>query len=319
MLTQDPQINSELNFHIQRGLNILQSLESEKQQLDGPLANVGSRLIAEGVGALGVEILGSKKARQPAKQLARGVLDSEKKQLQGQIIQRHYQQYKNWLTGVAEFLSKVSTTGPRIKAPGNSETLIRKVSKAESLQKLESRIRRVVTELEGFRAKGLVWNLSLPQPQSRPALPKQLAPSPDETLRQLERMLRECIEQGLSSLPGDWWNERIPAQVRGNAEKKEQRRETMWPWDPSTSSNPVDYLDFSDYKKIILDPENWKDCFAGIFKSESFIESKLTELEPIRNDLAHSRPIEDNARDKLRIYAKDIENCITNSHTERHD
>ena len=315
MLTQDPQINATLNSHIQRGRDILQSLDAETQKLHGPLADLEKSLMAAGAGALAVGLLGSKKARGHAKRLTRGVLDSEQKRIKDNITQAHYQLYMAWMAGVEAFLSGVSTTGPRIKAPGNSQTLVRNVRKAEGLQRLNSRIRRVLGELEGFRAKGLVWNASLPQP--RPVLPKQLAPDSRETLYGLENMLRRRIEQRLSSLPGDWWSERIPSQVRGSTKNKKLRRKTVWPWDTGTSSSPIDYLDFSDYRKIILDPANWKDCFAGIFKNESFIENKLNELEPIRHDLAHSRTIEDNARDKLRIYAKDIENCIANSETER--
>ena len=98
--------------------------------------------------------------------------------------------------------------------------------------------------------------------------------------------------------------------VRRRAEGRKARREKVWPWYPPTSDNIVDYLDFSDYQKIILEPQNWTDVFCAVFKTASFVETRLGELDPIRNDIAHSRATSAIANDKLRIYAQELKACI---------
>lgn len=66
------------------------------------------------------------------------------------------------------------------------------------------------------------------------------------------------------------------------AESRMSPGETLWPWHQTTSQRLVDFLDFSDYKMIILENDNWTNRFKSVFGSQSFIESKLLELEPIR-------------------------------------
>lgn len=303
----DARLTSIIESHISRGLVILDSYVSELQALDAPLLAVGRGLLAEGAGALVTAISRSKTARGYGKRLANGVLQAQKKQAQQQIIGHHYQLYMSWVADVRSVLEQVSTLGARANALGNSHVLVRKVSAAERLQKLDSRIRRVVSELEGFRAQGLTWNSELPK-----ALPPSSASVPDlyTTLHRLEDMLRRCIERELSRVSANWWSERIPARARHNADSRKKKREAVWPWYPPMSESVVDYLDFSDYRTIILDPTNWNGCFDAVFKSQSFIEVRLSELEPVRNDVAHSRDVGATAAAKLRIYAAELKACI---------
>jgi hypothetical protein len=55
---------------------------------------------------------------------------------------------------------------------------------------------------------------------------------------------------------------------------------------------------------------NWDQCFKQVFSSVSFIETKLSELEPIRHDIAHSRKLSPRAMDKMLIYCEEIAACL---------
>jgi hypothetical protein len=301
-------INSQINALISRGMSILQSLDAELKQLSTPSASVARDLITEGVSSLAVELFGTRKIKRYGRNVTKAWLDSEKEKAIEIITSRYYQQYSVWFKEVCELVSRISINKPRLIYPGNSHIFLRKINRAEGYKKLATRIRHVITALEELRANDLLFNTDLvkqfPSPQ------KKTKPDPQDMLRNLENSLRHSIEHQLSRIVRDWWNTCLPGDVRKRAENRKQRRETVWPWYPPTSTNNMDYLDFSDYRKIIIFQPNWDQCFKQVFSSAAFIETKLTELEPIRHDIAHSRKLSSRAIDKMRIYCEDIETCL---------
>ena len=131
-------------------------------------------------------------------------------------------------------------------------------------------------------------------------------PEAHRLLRQLEGSLRKLIEESLSGLSPTWWTARIPEDVRENAERRKEKDDMQWPWATGANLHPMHYVDFPDYVKIIRRKDNWREIFARIFHDEELVSSKLRELEPIRNALAHSRPLPKNGLIRLMINAKDI-------------
>jgi HEPN superfamily Swt1-like protein len=125
-------------------------------------------------------------------------------------------------------------------------------------------------------------------------------------LRHLEQDLREFISGQLSGLTPNWWLDRIPQEVRNAAERRLLARERTWPWTPGVESTPIHYVDFSDYAKILVFGQNWIDVFGRFFGDMEIVKSKLRELEPIRNDVAHSRTLSHDGRTKLRLYAGEL-------------
>ena len=79
-----------------------------------------------------------------------------------------------------------------------------------------------------------------------------------------------------------------------------------WPWSGGENPNPIEWVDFADYAKIISRRDNWRDTFGGTFHDAEALRTKLRELEPIRNDIAHNRGLSAAARDKLRLYSRDL-------------
>ncbi len=132
----------------------------------------------------------------------------------------------------------------------------------------------------------------------------------NQIVRKLEEALRTHLVTRLCAVTPRWWSERIPEDVRQLAEERKVHRESPWPWLEGGGEELVSYIDFPDYSKIITRRDNWRDAFEQTFGDSEILRTKLRELEPIRNDLAHSREITEHQRAKLRLYADELLACI---------
>jgi DGQHR domain-containing protein len=137
-----------------------------------------------------------------------------------------------------------------------------------------------------------------------------------EMLQNLETALRAVIIEVLSQTSRNWWTERISADVRRNAENRLSRNESIWPWYVGRSDHPIMYVDFPDYAKVIISNKNWV-LFQLIFRDPTITEAKLKELEPIRSDIAHPRPLTPDRYERLRLYSSDLLACIKTWQRER--
>ena len=129
-------------------------------------------------------------------------------------------------------------------------------------------------------------------------------------LKHLEFSLRVSIEKALSEISADWWNERIPNDVKQNAENRKRRNEKQWPWTAVNNLHAIHYIDFPDYAKIITRRDNWNAVFEKIFGNSERLILKLNELEPIRNAIAHSRNISQRDLLKLQLYTEEITTAL---------
>ena len=186
-----------------------------------------------------------------------------------------------------------SVVGPR-----ESRTLRGLLSRAEAASRADTALRRILE---------LVCRLEAWQP-TQPALPPVTMAT--ELLMTLESALRRCIGDHLSRLTPNWWNERIPVEVRSHAERRKAIRDRIWPWLDGGDHALVEYLDFPDYAKVILNTRNWEEAFCPLFLDGDSVKLKLRELEPIRNDLAHSRGITPANADRLRLYTRELVECM---------
>lgn len=182
----------------------------------------------------------------------------------------------------------------QVVGPRQTQSLLRLLAQAESAHRPDTVVRRVLEAIG--RIEG--W-----QP---PPVPSRLTEIPAETLQSLERQLRRCIEERLSRLAANWWSERIPEEVRTRAERRRSLRERVWPWLDGGEHRPMEYLDFPDYARIILEPQNWEQAFSPVFVDPDALRVKLRELEPIRNDVAHSRRVTAVNADRLRLYTREL-------------
>ena len=130
-------------------------------------------------------------------------------------------------------------------------------------------------------------------------------------LQELEESLRVFIESKLAKQSNNWWKERIPEDVQLRGEGRKKSSTTLYPWNEKADLDLIHFVDFTDYVKIISRKDNWKDVFAKYFKDITLLTSKLRELEPIRNNIAHFRPIRKTQATKLMLYTKEILSCIS--------
>lgn len=104
----------------------------------------------------------------------------------------------------------------------------------------------------------------------------------------LECSLRQFIEMRMQRDIGDGWvKSRVPLDVRQKWEEKRDKAVAQ-------GENPlphIHYADFTDYEKIILRGDNWKDIFAPVFNRKEFIIESFYRLRPIRLCTAHARVI----------------------------
>lgn len=96
------------------------------------------------------------------------------------------------------------------------------------------------------------------------------------SLSRLERGLRRFLEQELSRLHGERWVRALPNDVKAKVEAAD-----------------LEHIDFPDLKKTL--GANWRHLQIQDAPEKRHALSHLEGLEPIRNDIAHSRNISEGA------------------------
>ena len=122
--------------------------------------------------------------------------------------------------------------------------------------------------------------LNAPQASSDPQHSKMLC--------ELERHLRNVVRNRLTSLVGrDWVRQRVPLDVRKRCQERQDENRA----DGRPVYDLIEYADFMDLPKIIVQSDNWRDVFEEIFRIASEVDVSFQRLNPIRKALAHSRPL----------------------------
>ncbi|MFW9915984.1 MAG: Swt1 family HEPN domain-containing protein [Candidatus Thorarchaeota archaeon] len=130
-------------------------------------------------------------------------------------------------------------------------------------------------------------------------------------LQDLEQTLRIFIITKLEARYGEkWWQQGIPNDIRQKCQERKEKNEKPYPWSEDKEHRLLDYADFSDYAKIIEKKDNWHEVFKPIIRDKNTFVTKLRELEPIRNDISHSRSLDDMQKDTLTLYARQIKTTI---------
>ena len=107
-------------------------------------------------------------------------------------------------------------------------------------------------------------------------------------LTEVEQRLRRNVEERLSSLDGpDWIKHRVPEGVRKRwLERQEEDRDVG-----GEVFAPIQYADFTDLDEVMRRKDNWHEAFEPVFRNKENFLVSLRRLCPIRNAIAHSRPL----------------------------
>ncbi len=112
-------------------------------------------------------------------------------------------------------------------------------------------------------------------------------------LYMMETGLRELIIDELSAVGGDlWYKTYLPGDIleKYRAGRQAEQRSS---WTRCIPHHPIYYIDFPDLRKVIESDRNWRAAFGKIFRRKEVLSATLTELEPIRNKIAHNRKATD--------------------------
>jgi hypothetical protein len=211
--------------------------------------------------------------------------------------------YYAWSGNADAYLQQFKKSEPIVKAFISEKSRVRRMldRKKPAISTIFAGGQQLLVSLDRLQANSHVL---AKQEKSRPELESKEPPY--EILKNLEKRLRESIQTRLSAIDANWWKSRIPDDVRRTAEDRKSRRETIWTWLSGPDLHPIHYVDFTDYSKIISRRDNWDQVFKPLFADRDGIATRLKELEPIRNDIAHSRELSKKQRERLRLYADDI-------------
>ncbi|WJD60817.1 Swt1 family HEPN domain-containing protein [Pseudomonas kurunegalensis] len=118
----------------------------------------------------------------------------------------------------------------------------------------------------------------------------------------LEKTIRSQITDLLSSVHGDsWWNDKIvPQHIFGEVKKRitRERESGITP----RSIDQLDYTNFGELGEIIK--ANWN-IFASVFNNVKAVEKVMSNLNSLRNPIAHCSVLAEDERLRLDLSLRD--------------
>lgn len=124
-----------------------------------------------------------------------------------------------------------------------------------------------------------------------------------EVIYSLESSMRSFVDDLLTEAerPAEWWNgQRVPAQIRKEAEARRQREIDTGITPRSTE--PLHFTTFGELGEIIK--ANW-DVFGAVFSSVKAVESVMSRLNSLRSPIAHCSPLAEDEIVRLRLSVRD--------------
>ncbi len=108
-------------------------------------------------------------------------------------------------------------------------------------------------------------------------------------LFEIEVGLREFVIQELGARYGErWWIDRLPGDVLDSC-RTGIRLERSTLWLELVPHHPLYYSNFADLRKVVERRDNWEQVFKEQLGRKDIFAATLSELEPIRNKIAHNR------------------------------
>ena len=117
----------------------------------------------------------------------------------------------------------------------------------------------------------------------------------------LERSIRSLIVDVFEAAGEDeWWDKLVPDHVKANAKRsiKREKEAAVTP----RSSAPIDYTNFGELGEIIK--ANWG-IFGGVFNDIKAVERVMSNLNSLRNPIAHCSPLAEDEILRLELSLRD--------------
>jgi hypothetical protein len=117
----------------------------------------------------------------------------------------------------------------------------------------------------------------------------------------LEQSIRKLISETLTEAEGaNWWDTKVPAGIL--QEVKDRIQKEVDSGITQRSEEPIDFTTFGELSSIII--SNWT-LFNTIFTSRKAVERVMSNLNTLRNPIAHCCPLSEDEIDRLRLTVKD--------------
>lgn len=117
---------------------------------------------------------------------------------------------------------------------------------------------------------------------------EQLATLAFQRLRKLERLLRAFISAALEARFGPkWTRQRLPNGMLDECVARQEKARGGADY----SDDVTDFMDFTDYGRIIDKTDNWRDVFQHVFGRREEIKESLQRLQPLRLATMHARSV----------------------------
>lgn len=116
------------------------------------------------------------------------------------------------------------------------------------------------------------------------------------TLFCFENSVRRLVADRLKETKGSgWWNEFSSVNIKKRVEDR-IKKDSKNKWHAPRAQENIAYCDFGDLCDLIIN--NWE-CFEDLFPTQDWVKTRLNDLEPSRNTIAHHNILQD--RDVKRI------------------
>jgi len=117
----------------------------------------------------------------------------------------------------------------------------------------------------------------------------------------IENSIRRLVSETLQEKHGpNWWATKVPEKVRLEVEKKQkEERDTAM---SIRSEDPLTYTNFGELIDVFA--SNWTD-FSDILRSEKAMRQTLSQLNKVRNLVAHSCELNEDEITRFKLTVKD--------------
>ena len=154
----------------------------------------------------------------------------------------------------------------------------------------------LLREVDGLR--GLLGPASLTVPDYDPDVMGEAARLIFDAENRLRKLVAESLAEAEPDGDGAWWINRVPPELRGDAEARRDAEGEVLAADAPL--HPVMYLSLGELFELIRAKENWNRIFRAVFPvGRAGFEESAGRLAALRNRVAHSRPLSPEALREL--------------------
>jgi hypothetical protein len=186
----------------------------------------------------------------------------------------------------------------KVKAFGMTNQMI-----VEDLSRIEAKYSVSLGHISGIEIKELVTDIYYPQFDAEVRKEAAVMARHYEMFYCLEKSIRSFVAETLESAFNieDWWNhasisEEIKKEVKSRIQKEVDAGMTR------RSLDELDYTTFGELGEIIK--QNW-DSFGGTLGSRKAVEKIMSNLNALRNPIAHCSPLAEDEILRLQLTMRD--------------